>query len=97
MLWTRSARSTSTLGATRLLGTFGGSTRMVLSEAYLGGRNHAEANTIAQPKNSGPRIHHLRRSTIAQYSSNPCPDFCSSNSCIIGITVQIRGSRHSEL
>src|SRR5690349_11860987 len=83
MLCTRSARSTSTLGATKLLGTLGGSTRMVLSDEYLAGRNHADANTIAQPTSRGPRIHHLPRSTIAQHSSKPCPDFWSSNSCII--------------
>src|ERR1022692_3942694 len=83
ILCTRSAKSTSTFGVTRPFGTFGGSTSTTLSEAYFEGITQADAKTRSHPKKSGPRIHHLRRTTIAQYSSTPCIGFLSSSSSIM--------------
>src|ERR1035441_1389348 len=46
-------------------------------QADLAGMTQVDAKTRSHPKKSGPRIHHLRRRTIAQYSSTLCVDFRS--------------------
>ena len=79
----RSCRSICTFGETNCCGIFCCSTRITDSDVYFGGMIQADANTISQPRKSGPRIHQRRRTTMAQYSSSPRIDFWSSNSSVM--------------